>query len=76
VWAQIEADSGAYRSDDAGATWQFLNGDRNLRQRAWYYSRIVADPKDTNVVYGLNVGFYRSGGVRRSVGSTSPRRQP
>ena len=61
IWAQIEADSGGtYRSDDAGATWQFLNGDRNLRQRAWYYSRIVADPKDTNVVYGLNVSFYRS----------------
>ena len=61
IWAQIEADSGGtYRSDDAGATWQFLNGDRNLRQRAWYYSRIVADPKDTNVVYGLNVSFFRS----------------
>ncbi len=61
VWAQIEADSGGtYRSDDGGATWQFLNGDRNLRQRAWYYSRLVADPKDTNVVYGLNVSFFRS----------------
>jgi photosystem II stability/assembly factor-like uncharacterized protein len=61
VWAQIEADSGGtYRSDDGGATWQWLNGDRNLRQRAWYYSRIVADPKDTNIVYGLNVSFYRS----------------
>ena len=61
IWAQIEADSGGtYRSDDGGATWQWLNGDRNLRQRAWYYSRIVADPKDTNVVYGLNVSFYRS----------------
>ncbi len=61
LWAQIEADSGGtYRSDDAGATWQYLNGDRNLRQRAWYYSRVVADPKDTNVVYGLNVSFFRS----------------
>jgi len=61
VWAQIEADSGGtYRSDDGGATWQFLNGDRNLRQRAWYYSRLVADPKDTNVVYALNVQFFKS----------------
>ncbi|MGA1360815.1 MAG: WD40/YVTN/BNR-like repeat-containing protein, partial [Gemmatimonadaceae bacterium] len=61
IWAQIEADAGGtYRSDDAGATWQYLNGDRNLRQRAWYYSRLVADPKDTNVVYGLNVSFFRS----------------
>ncbi len=61
IWAQIEADSGGtYRSDDGGATWQFLNGDRNLRQRAWYYSRLVADPKDTNVVYALNVQFFKS----------------
>jgi hypothetical protein len=37
-----------------------VNDERKLRQRAWYYSRIFADPKDTNVVYALNVGFYRS----------------
>jgi hypothetical protein len=61
VWAQIEADSGGlFRSDDAGATWRKVNEDRKLRQRAWYYSRVFADPKDTNVVYALNVGFYRS----------------
>ena len=61
VWALIEADSGGvYRSDDAGATWQFLNGDRNLRQRAWYYTKIFADPKDTNVILGANVGGYIS----------------
>ena len=61
VWAIIEADSGGvYRSDDAGATWTYINRDRKLRQRAWYYSNITADPKDTNVIYALNVGFYRS----------------
>ncbi|HET8770400.1 MAG TPA: glycosyl hydrolase [Gemmatimonadaceae bacterium] len=61
VWAIIEADSGGvYRSDDAGQTWEWINKDRSLRQRAWYYSKIFADPKDTNVVYGLNVSFFRS----------------
>jgi hypothetical protein len=61
LWASIEADSGGiFRSDDAGATWRRVNADRKLRQRAWYYSRVFADPKDTNVVYALNVGFYRS----------------
>ncbi|MCC6317125.1 MAG: glycosyl hydrolase [Gemmatimonadaceae bacterium] len=66
VWAIIEHDSGGvYRSDDAGASWSYINRDRKLRQRAWYYSQLTADPKDTNVVYALNVGFYRSrdGGV-------------
>ncbi len=61
LWASIEADSGGiFRSDDAGTTWRRVNEDRKLRQRAWYYSRIFADPKDTNTVYALNVGFYRS----------------
>ena len=61
VWAIIEADSGGvYRSDDAGETWSWINKDRSLRQRAWYYSKIYADPKDTNVIYGLNVQFFRS----------------
>ena len=61
VYAIIEADSGGvYRSDDAGATWMRTNADRSLRQRAWYYSKIHADPKDTNVVYVNNVNFHKS----------------
>jgi photosystem II stability/assembly factor-like uncharacterized protein len=57
LWAIVEHEpnGGVYRSDDAGATWQFMTGDRNLRQRAWYYSKLYADPKDTNVVYGPQV---------------------
>ncbi len=61
IWALIEADSGGlFRSDDGGATWQFLNGDRNLRQRAWYFTKLTADPKDTNTLYAGNVGGYVS----------------
>ena len=33
---------------------------RNLRQRAWYYTRIYADPKNADTVYVLNTGFYKS----------------
>ena len=61
VWAIVEAeDGGVFRSDDGGATWRRLNEERNLRQRAWYYSHIHADPKDPETVYVLNTGFYRS----------------
>ncbi|MBA3342284.1 MAG: glycosyl hydrolase, partial [Gemmatimonadaceae bacterium] len=61
LWALIEADSGGvFRSDDAGATWTRTNSDRSLRQRAWYYTRIYADTRDTATVYALNVGFFRS----------------
>ncbi len=57
VWAQIENEpgGGVYRSDDGGASWTLLNQSRDLRQRAWYFSRLFADPKDSNTVYGLNV---------------------
>ena len=61
VWANVEAeDGGVFRSDDGGETWQKVNEDRRLRQRAWYYSRIYADPVDPHTVYVLNTGFYRS----------------
>ena len=61
VWAIVEADSGGvFRSTDGGATWTRTNTDRRLRQRAWYYTRIFADPKDDKSIYVLNTGMYRS----------------
>jgi len=61
VWALVEhADGGVFRSDDGGATWKRTNEERRLRQRAFYYSRIYADPKNADVVYALNTGLYRS----------------
>ncbi len=67
VYAIIEAlDGGVFRSDDAGATWKKVNEDRNYRQRAFYYTRIYADPVEKDTVYVLNVGFGKStnGGER------------
>jgi photosystem II stability/assembly factor-like uncharacterized protein len=61
LWAIVEAeDGGVFRSDDAGKTWTRVNEERRLRQRAWYYSRIYADPKNADTVYVLNTGFYKS----------------
>ena len=61
VWAIVEAgDGGIFRSEDGGATWTKVNDERRFRQRAFYYTRIYADPKNRDRVYVLNTGFYRS----------------
>jgi photosystem II stability/assembly factor-like uncharacterized protein len=61
VWAIIESKSGGlFRSDDGGETWARQTDDANIRQRAWYFSKIFADPKNENTIYALNVGMYRS----------------
>lgn len=61
IWAMVEAeDGGLFRSEDAGLTWQRVNQNRDLRQRAWYYTHVYADTQNANRVYILNVGFYRS----------------
>ncbi len=55
-----ETEGGVYRSDDGGESWTYTNDERNLRQRAFYYTRIYADPLDADVSYVLNTGFYKS----------------
>ncbi|HVT18138.1 MAG TPA: glycosyl hydrolase [Thermoanaerobaculia bacterium] len=61
LYAIVEAeDGGVFRSRDGGKSWTRTNQDRALRQRAWYYSRIYADPADEESVYVLNVAFHRS----------------
>ncbi|WP_174301088.1 glycosyl hydrolase [Caulobacter sp. S45] len=61
IYAMIEAaDGGLYRSDDAGAHWMRVSQDGRIRQRAWYFSKIYADPKAVDTVYALNTGMLRS----------------
>ena len=61
VYAIVENENGGvFASDDAGATWKSVNTERRLRQRAFYYTRLYADPKERDTVYVLNTGFYRS----------------
>lgn len=66
IWAVVEAkEGGVFRSDDAGDTWHKTSDDHEIRQRAWYFSNVFADPASADVVYALNVSFRKSvdGGV-------------
>jgi len=63
VYAIIEAPAdtgGLYRSDDGGTTWHHLSAQRRIRSRAWYYTRVIADPQDQNVVYVMNAPIMKS----------------
>jgi photosystem II stability/assembly factor-like uncharacterized protein len=61
VYALIEAKKGGlYRSDDGGGKWELINPDNRFTQRAWYYMHIIADPKDANTVWILNVDMHKS----------------
>ena len=72
VWAMVESsDGGLFRSDDGGASWIRINEERKLRQRAWYYTRVYAGPKNVDEVYVLNVRFWRSGDAGKSFESIS-----
>jgi photosystem II stability/assembly factor-like uncharacterized protein len=56
VYAIVQAhDGGVFRSSDGGATWRRVNSEMKLRQRAFYYMAIFADPKHANVAYAPQV---------------------
>ncbi len=64
IEAEKDERKGLYRSDDAGANWKQLNNDFGLTVRPFYFSRIVIDPKDENVIVkgGLSGSISRDGG--------------
>ncbi|HVZ78925.1 MAG TPA: glycosyl hydrolase, partial [Gemmatimonadaceae bacterium] len=73
VWAIVENENGGlFLSDDGGATWTRTSDDRSIRQRAFYYTHVVADTKDKDRVYVLNVNFFRSDDAGRTFKQVRP----
>jgi photosystem II stability/assembly factor-like uncharacterized protein len=61
VYALVESEQGGlFVSDDAGRSWKLVNANRNIRQRAFYYTHVAADPNNKDTVYLLNVSAFRS----------------
>ncbi|MGH7559895.1 MAG: WD40/YVTN/BNR-like repeat-containing protein, partial [Gemmatimonadales bacterium] len=61
VYALVENEKGGlFRSDDGGASWTLVNENRAIRQRAFYYTHVFADPKNPDVVYMQNTALFRS----------------
>jgi len=56
--------NGLWKSTDAGENWEHLNNDFGLVVRPFYFSRIVIDPKDPDVIIkgGLSGSISRDGG--------------
>jgi photosystem II stability/assembly factor-like uncharacterized protein len=61
VYAIVDATKGGlYRSDDAGATWTLISDQKRIWGRGWYFSKVVVDPKNADIVYVSNTSVYRS----------------
>jgi photosystem II stability/assembly factor-like uncharacterized protein len=61
VYALVENENGGlFVSDDAGASWKLMNAARSVRQRAFYYTHVFADPRNKDVVYTQNTSLFRS----------------
>lgn len=64
VESEQDKDKGLYRSDDGGASWKQLNNDFEIVVRPFYFSRIVVDPRNPDVIVkgGLLGSISRDGG--------------
>ncbi len=61
VYAIVEAKKGGlYRSDDHGDKWTWVNDDHFIRERPWYYTWVIADPKNADRLWLPNLRLYVS----------------
>ena len=50
IEAEKDEKKGLYKSVDAGNNWKQMNNDFGITVRPFYFSRIVVDPKDENII--------------------------
>jgi photosystem II stability/assembly factor-like uncharacterized protein len=65
VYATVESENtGMYRSDDSGESWSWVGSSAMVEGRPFYFSLLVADPKDENRIYkpGTFTVFSEDGG--------------
>jgi photosystem II stability/assembly factor-like uncharacterized protein len=75
VESEKDADKGLYRTDDGGANWKHINNDFALTVRPFYFSRLVVDPTNPDVVTkgGLFGSISKDGGnTFKQLGSMHP----
>lgn len=61
IYASVESsESAMYRSTDGGISWERRYVGSVVEIRPFYFSRLVCDPKDKNVVYKCGIQMYRS----------------
>lgn len=66
IESEKNEDKGLYRSDDGGANWKQTNSDFELVVRPFYFSRIVIDPKNPEIVCKASL----SGSISKDGGKT------
>ena len=61
VYALIEATkTGLYRSGDKGLTWKLVTESQTINDRPFYFSNLIADPTDTNILYKPGYTIFKS----------------
>ena len=66
IESEKNEDKGLYKSIDGGENWKQMNNDFGITVRPFYFSRIVVDPKDENVI--VKAGLY--GSISKDGGET------
>ena len=70
LYAAIESEKdetkGLYRSEDAGGSWKRTNGEFELVVRPFYFSRLVVDPRNPDIVCKASL----SGAISKDGGKT------